>query len=218
MEHIVSEPPCNPERCIFIRRWLSLDEGEALSGVQASCWLDIKRTYLEMRPELRRVYLTLNALQPYAPVATELGFQVLNMDLNIEGKTYHSAMLDMGPESVDGWISKRLIQELKQNDTQPDLPDWFDINARQLCVDDTHIDLTPLEFKTLELLLNNQSSAVTRKELLKQVWGIEYEGSSNVVDTIIRSLRIKLDDKANLIQSVRGVGYRFTNHQENQFK
>lgn len=43
-------------QALFIRRWLSLNEGESTSGVQAACWLDIKRAYLRMRPNLRRVY------------------------------------------------------------------------------------------------------------------------------------------------------------------
>ncbi len=200
---------CFPHQCLFIRRWLSLNDGESLNGVQAACWLDIKRAYLEMRPELRRVYLTLNDLQPYSPVATELGFQVLDLDTIVDDKTYYSAMLDMGEGSVDGWISKRLIQEVYQDQTQLHAPEWFDKNAHQLIINANRIDLTPLEFGTLEYLLNDNGSAVTRKELLKQVWGIEYEGSSNVVDTIIKSLRKKLDDKANIIQSVRGVGYRY---------
>lgn len=200
---------CNLNQCLFIRRWLSLNEGESLCGAQAACWLDIKRAYLEMRPELRRVYLTVNDLQPYSLIATELGFQVLDLDYQINDKSYYSAMLDMGEGSVDDWVSKRLIQEVNQEQTNLEFPDWFDRNARQLVLSHTRIDLTPLEFGTLELLLSQQGTVITRKTLLKQVWKIEYEGSSNVVDTIIRSLRRKLDDKADIIQSVRGVGYRY---------
>lgn len=198
-------------KSIFIRRWLSQSEGESLSGVQAACWLDIKRTYLEMRPELRTVYLALNDLQPYASVATELGFQVLDLDVNIADRTYYTAMLDMGEHSVDGWISKRLLHEINQENQMAALPNWFDKQARQLILKEQKIDLTPLELGTLELLIRNPETAVARKDLLKNVWGIEYEGASNVVDTIIRSLRKKLNDKSAVIQSVRGVGYRYTN-------
>ncbi len=45
--------------------------------------------------------------------------------------------------------------------------------------------------------------------MLKSVWGIDYEGASNVVDTIILSLRKKMQGKARMIQSVRGTGYRY---------
>jgi hypothetical protein len=212
-QHLSLSTRDSPEvrKSIFIRRWLSLNDGESLSGVQAACWLDIKRTYLEMRPELRTVYLALNDLQPYASVATELGFQVLDLDVSIAGRTYYTAMLDMGEHSVDGWISKRLLHEISQENHMSMLPDWFDKQARQLNVNGKKIDLTPLELGTLELLIRNPEAAVTRKDLLKDVWGIEYEGSSNVVDTIIRSLRKKLHDRSTAIQSVRGVGYRYTN-------
>jgi DNA-binding response OmpR family regulator len=88
-------------------------------------------------------------------------------------------------------------------------PSWFDLKARQVNLHGNKIDLTPLEFGTLELLMSNQGAAVSRKELLRQVWDIQYEGSSNVVDTIIRSLRKKLYEQSSAIQAVRGVGYRY---------
>ncbi|MGF1719628.1 winged helix-turn-helix domain-containing protein [Vibrio kyushuensis] len=194
---------------IFIRRWLSKDLGENLCGIQAACWLDIKRTYLEMRPQLRQVYLTLNNLQPYASVATELGFQVLENSVDIDDKIYYSAMLDMGPESVDGWISSRLIQEIKLESAHQIFPEWFNTQAKQLCLNNQSVDLTPLEFGTLELLIKNKGVAIPRKELLKEVWGIEYEGASNVVDTIVLSLRKKLKERSTVIHSVRGTGYKY---------
>ena len=66
-----------------------------------------------------------------------------------------------------------------------------------------------LEYGTLTLLITNQGVAISRKELLEKVWDIHYEGASNVIDTVILTLRKKLRDKAILIQSVRGIGYRF---------
>jgi len=125
-----------------------------------------------------------------------------------------SVMLDMGTGSVDGWVSKRLAHERNQSPTRLDAPTWFDKSARQLKVNRNRVDLTPLEYGTLDLLIAQKGSAVTRKELLRKVWGIEYEGASNVVDTIIRSLRKKLDDKADIIQSVRGIGYRYLSDSE----
>jgi DNA-binding response OmpR family regulator len=50
---------------------------------------------------------------------------------------------------------------------------------------------------------------VTRVDLLEEVWGYEYDGGSNVVDSIVRSLRKKLGDYAAAIETVTGVGYRF---------
>jgi hypothetical protein len=68
-EHLSHAPVPENQRALFLRRWLSRDDGEKPSSVQATCWLDIKRTYMEMRPQLRRVYLALSDLTPYGPVA-----------------------------------------------------------------------------------------------------------------------------------------------------
>ncbi|WP_372883133.1 winged helix-turn-helix domain-containing protein [Psychromonas sp.] len=196
-------------QALFIRRWLSLNEGEAPSGVQAACWLDIKRAYLAMRPNLRRVYLTLENLAPYAMAAKSLGFTVIDIESSFNRRPFSTAMLDFGEDSVDGWIAKTLVNEINEvAERMPPLK-WFDKPARQLVFKNEHVDLTPLEYGTLTLLINNQGVAISRKELLEKVWDIHYEGASNVVDTVILTLRKKLRDKASLIQSVRGIGYRF---------
>ena len=57
---------------LFCRRWQS--ENEHPSPIQTACWLDLKRTYLELPPRLRRVYLTLQNLAPYGAPAQTLGF------------------------------------------------------------------------------------------------------------------------------------------------
>ncbi len=91
------------------------------------------------------------------------------------------------------------------------LPIWFDKSARQILIEGKRIDLTPLEYNTLTLLITHQGNAVTRKELLEKVWRVHYDSASNVVDTLILALRKKLADKAIHVQSVRGIGYRFVN-------
>lgn len=71
------------------------------------------------------------------------------------------------------------------------------------------ITLTKKEFELLLYLLEHKNMAVTREELLNNVWDYEYLGDTNVVDVYIRYLRQKIDDKYNirLISTVRGVGY-----------
>jgi len=75
--HLADDPVPDSQRVLFLRRWLSRDEGERPCSVQATCWLDIKRTYMELRPSLRRVYVTLNEVEPYGRVAQTLAFQPL---------------------------------------------------------------------------------------------------------------------------------------------
>jgi hypothetical protein len=193
------------ERVLFLRRWLSRAEGELPSPAQAACWLDIKRTYMDLRPNLRRVYITVRDLPTYAPVAVKLGFRPLS-DRNVilDGNVYHTAMLDFGPASVDGWISGLVAAELGVEEN-----DILDVEARELTIDGVRVDLTKLEFEVMHYLSRNEGKAITRDQLLDDVWGQSYHGGSNVVDVIIRSLRNKIGARSGMIETVRGVGYRF---------
>ena len=71
------------------------------------------------------------------------------------------------------------------------------------------LTLTKKEYELLEYLVKNKNIALTREQLLNNVWDYEYFGDTNVVDVYIRYLRQKIDDKfgIRLIHTVRGVGY-----------
>lgn len=191
------------KRALFVRRWLSSEHGEAPSDVQAAAWLDIKRMYMEMRPALRWVYLTLVDPAPYAPVASQLGF-VLPEDgkIEIEGKLYHTAILDMGEESFDGWISRLLEAEIGQVGA-----DVLDARSRQLTLGTAKIQLSALEFGVVRQLYARDGLPAQRDELLAEVWGEDFDGESNVVDAVIREIRRKLGPQAHVIRTVRGIGY-----------
>ncbi|MDA2919945.1 transcriptional regulator [Desulfobacterota bacterium AH_259_B03_O07] len=108
-KHLNTNPIAKGERVLFLRRWLTRSIGEAPSPAQAACWLDVKRTYMELRPNLRRVYTTVIDLPTYAPSVSALGFVPIEQaNVVLGGITYNTAMLDFGPASVDDWL-KRLI-------------------------------------------------------------------------------------------------------------
>lgn len=71
------------------------------------------------------------------------------------------------------------------------------------------LDLTPKEFSLLALLLRRAGDVVSRTMIAEQVWDINFESESNVVDVHMRRLRLKADDPFDrkLIHTVRGVGY-----------
>jgi hypothetical protein len=72
------------------------------------------------------------------------------------------------------------------------------------------LDLTYMEYELLKFLAQNPGKVFTREMLLSRVWGYEYYGGARTVDVHIRRLRAKLgEEHANLIQTVRSVGYRF---------
>ena len=111
--HLDANPVLPHERVVFCRRWLTRDIGEGLSPVQAACWLDLKRLYMEMRPNLRRVYAPVIDIACFAPLVTPLGFlPVGEAQVSLGGSTYWTAMLDFGPASVDGWLSRLVGLEL----------------------------------------------------------------------------------------------------------
>lgn len=71
------------------------------------------------------------------------------------------------------------------------------------------INLSPKEFELLCYLSNNEGIALSRDNILDNVWGLDYYGDLRTVDTNIKRLREKLGDKASYIVTVRGSGYRF---------
>jgi Transcriptional regulatory protein, C terminal len=200
LDHLNGHPLPPQQRALFLRRWLSAREGEAPSPVQAACWVDVKRKYLELRPHLRRVYLTVRDLEPYAAAALKLGFRPL-VEAGVDG--WRSALLDFGPSSVDGWLARLVAAELGVEEDG-----LLDCAARELVFNGRRIGLTRLEFGVMEFLHRRAGEAVPRSALLASVWEQNYDGGGNVVDVVIRSLRKKLGEKAFLIQTVHGVGYR----------
>ena len=79
---------------------------------------------------------------------------------------------------------------------------------RETLVGGEKIALTPKEFEILCLLLSHPGLVLSRGQIQDQVWGMEYLGETRTVDVHIRSLRQKLGSCGELIETVRGVGYR----------
>lgn len=203
LAHLAGQPMEAHEAVLFLRRWLSADAGEAPSPPQAASWLDIKRAYLERRASLRRVYLALEDLGPYADVAATLGFEPLGTPPAVVGNTtFQSASLDMGPNSVSGWLSCLVATELGLK-----ADGILDRSRRGLCLDDRFVPLTRREFDVVAYLEAREDKVVARDDLLNDVWGLRFHGGSNVVDTVVTSVRRKLGAHAAMIETVRGHGY-----------
>lgn len=71
---------------------------------------------------------------------------------------------------------------------------------------DVEVELSPREFSLTQVFLTNPNQVLSREQLLSRVWGIDFEGASNVVDVYLRALRGKLGAKRFV--TVRGAGYR----------
>ena len=81
--------------------------------------------------------------------------------------------------------------------------------CRQVLVEGREVLLTPKEFEILCVLMERPGIVVSRTELQERVWGAEYLGETRTVDVHIRTLRQKLGDRGESVETVRGVGYRF---------
>ena len=80
------------------------------------------------------------------------------------------------------------------------------------------MDLTHKEYQLLVYLIENKDRVVERDELLNNIWGYDFIGESRALDVHIRSLRKKLnDDGEKYIKTIRSVGYRFVEKEEDKY-
>lgn len=202
-EHLHRNPVSKNQRVLFGRRWLGLEHGEAASPVVAAVFLNCKRMYMSMRPNLRRVYISLCDLPTFGPVFETLGFKFPS-HVKLDDTSHHMGVSDFGPASTDGWIAGLVAAELGVEEGG-----ILDVDARELVLDSHRVALTPLEFGVMNYLYQHEGKAVSRVSLIESVWGYNYDGGSNVTDTIVLALRKKLGERASVIETVRGLGYRY---------
>ena len=84
----------------------------------------------------------------------------------------------------------------------------LDLQRHQAFAEKQEVELTYKEFELLQYLLENRGIVLSREKLLKAVWGYDFEGETRTVDVHVGNLRQKLGACGNLIETVRGIGYR----------
>ena len=165
-----------------------------------------------MMPEMDG-YTMLKELPPEKRIPTII--------LSARGEEYDKLTgFDLG---IDDYITKpfspkELIARVKAilKRTSKNLPNIYkkeelEINfeAHTLKINNEIISLTPKEFEILTYLIKNNNIAISREQLLANVWGYDYFGDDRTVDTHIKMLRNNLKEYRNLITTVRGVGYKY---------
>ena len=83
---------------------------------------------------------------------------------------------------------------------------WPD--RREATVEGRELSLTMREFDLLEFLMRSPGVVFSRETLLQRVWGWDFDGGSRTVDVHVQQIRAKLGERSDLIETVRGVGYR----------
>jgi two-component system, OmpR family, phosphate regulon response regulator PhoB len=93
-------------------------------------------------------------------------------------------------------------------------PIRVDVDSHRAFVDGAEIQLTPLEFKLLTTLMARLGRVQSREQLLEDVWGMSSELETRTVDTHVKRLREKLGSGRDLLETVRGIGYRLVDPSE----
>jgi two-component system, OmpR family, phosphate regulon response regulator PhoB len=88
-------------------------------------------------------------------------------------------------------------------------PIVVDLNALRVAVNDSELELTPTEYKLLVTLIERRGRVQTRRQLLEHAWDIHAQIETRTVDMHVQRLRSKLAEHGELIETVRGFGYRF---------
>jgi len=86
----------------------------------------------------------------------------------------------------------------------------IDVDSHEVHVDSMPITLTALEFRLLRELVDKRGRVQSRDQLLSEVWGYNSEVTTRTVDTHIKRLREKLGSMGKYVQTIRGVGYKFS--------
>ena len=108
---------------------------------------------------------------------------------------------------------KAVLRRYEKNNSQKELLQSgslkIDENQHTVFNDNQQLFLTVKEFDLLVLLLKNRGNVLSRQQLLEHIWDISADVESRTVDVHIRTLRQKLGDAGNSIETIRGVGYKF---------
>jgi hypothetical protein len=196
--HLRAHPLAPGEHVLVARIALAWATGASPSPCFAALLRDLERASLQAGPGLRRVYTgasgdaLLSQLAPlgYVPIPSEVWLG------------YRALVCELGPESLVGWLSGLAARDLPVASTA------LDEEARELVLDGRRVTLTKLECDVLRYLRDRTGRTVAREALLRDVWGYEWTGGSNVVEVAVSGLRRKLGDRAGALETVRGVGYR----------
>jgi hypothetical protein len=188
--------PVNGE-VLFIRQVLARAT-EASPPGRTACILDLKRNYIE-REGLTRIY----ALTHDQHLLHRLGFRALE---HPQGSVPDTMVLDVPGGDMIEWVSA-LVDAPTRGMTDADALE-FARDRREIVVDGHAVELTNLEALVLAELIDHAPSVVRRDDLIARIWRRTYVGS-NVVETVVRSLRKKLGSKRDCIRTVPKAGYRY---------
>jgi hypothetical protein len=194
--HLAANPVTG--EVLFIRQLLARSHGAA--AARTACILDLKRNYIE-RWGMARIYCY--AFADGRDLLHRLGFRPLEL---LRTGLADTMVLEVPGGDMIEWVSA-LVDAGSHGMTYDDDLD-FARDRREIVVEGRAIELTPLEAQVLGELIDHAPAVVRREDLIERIWRRAFVGS-NVVDTVVRTLRKKLGPRRNCIQTVAKAGYRY---------
>jgi hypothetical protein len=184
---------------LFIRQISARANGAYPAG-RTACILDLKRNYIE-RWGMARIYCY--AFADDRDLLHRLGFRPLEQPQTGMPDTM---VLEVPGGDMIEWVSALVDAGPRRTAHGDDLD--FARDRREIVVEGRAIELTPLEAQVLGALIDRAPAVVRREDLIERIWQRAYVGS-NVVDTVVRTLRKKLGPRRDCIQTVAKAGYRY---------
>jgi len=184
---------------LFIREMSAKADGAFPPG-RTACILDLKRNYIE-RWGMARIYC-----HPFADerdLLHRLGFRPPEQP---QTGMRDTMVLEVPGGDMIEWVSA-LVDAGPRGMAHGDNLD-FARDRREIVVEGRAIELTPLEAQVLGELIDRAPAVVRREDLIERIWRRAHVGS-NVVDTVVRTLRKKLGPRRDCIQTVAKAGYRY---------
>lgn len=108
-----------------------------------------------------------------------------------------------------GAIMKRTGKKGNSHETYTHENLIIDFTARRVQIGKNELELSPKEYELIFYMVKNRGIALTRENLITNVWGYDFFGDDRTLDTHIKLLRKNLEEYSSLIVTLRGVGYRF---------
>ena len=110
---------------------------------------------------------------------------------------------------VNAVLSRRDPSERKSSSVQKFEGLEVNMAARTITVDGKRVDLTPKEYDLLFYMIQNKNIALSREQLLGDIWGYDYYGEDRTIDTHVKNLRHRLGPYQKFIVTIRRIGYKF---------